>query len=168
MNKYLKAWQDDLLDPLNDILARWLLLLGMVDARKKTVYKVIYKELEELAMKDENLQEELTLWENMSQTPETMYAYESRLKYMLDEEAKYVDTLAKGKKEGREEGIAEGKEKGLTEGIEIGKEEGRKEGKKEGIERVAQNMIAKGKSNEDIMDATNLTSVEIEALRKPE
>ncbi|MEK4426033.1 hypothetical protein [Solibacillus sp. FSL K6-1523] len=62
----LKAWQDGLLDPLNDILARWLLLLGMVDALKEKVYVDIYKELEELVMKDENLQEALTVWENMS------------------------------------------------------------------------------------------------------
>lgn len=88
-------------------------------------------------MKDEDLQEALAVWENMSQPPETMYAYQSRLKYMLDEEAKYVDTLAKGKKEGREEGI----------------------------KQVVQNMIAKGKSNEDIMDATNLTLEEVVAYR---
>ncbi|WP_157764832.1 hypothetical protein [Solibacillus sp. R5-41] len=39
-----------LLEPLNDILAGWLLLLGMVDARKKRGYEGIYKELEGLEM----------------------------------------------------------------------------------------------------------------------
>lgn len=115
MTKFLRVLLDDLLDPLNDILSRWLLLLGMVDARKEKVYEEIYRQLEELAMKDENLFEAFEVWENMSQTPETIYAYQSRLKYMLDEEAKIVDTMAKGRKEGREEG--------LIEGIEIGKEE---------------------------------------------
>ena len=137
MNKFLQAWRANLLDPLTDILARWLLLLGMVDARKSEVYNEIYKELEELAMKDENLLQAFSVWENMSQTPETVHAYQSRLKYMLDEEAKIIDTLAKGKKEGFEEGIA----------------------------KVAKNMIAKGKSNAEISDATELTLEEVEALR---
>lgn len=109
----------------------------MVDARKFKVYDEIYKELEELAMKDENLFEAFGVWENMSQSPKTVHAYQSRLKYMLDEEAKIIDTLAKGKKEGVIEGI----------------------------EKVAKNMIVKRKSNEEIMDASELTLEEVEALR---
>lgn len=42
-------------DALDDILVGWLLLLGMVDARKEKVYDQIYEELEELAVKDENI-----------------------------------------------------------------------------------------------------------------
>lgn len=30
MNKFLKAWNEDQLNPLNDLLARWLLLLGII------------------------------------------------------------------------------------------------------------------------------------------
>lgn len=149
MNKFLKAWQDYLLNPLNDLLARWLLLLGMVDARKNKVYVDIYKELEELAMKDENLQEALTVWENMSQTPETMYAYQSRLKYMLDEEAKYVDTLAKGKKEG----------------IEIGKEEGIKEGIEHGIRQVIISLIENGFTDADIAQMSKQSKEYVQAIR---
>ena len=100
-------------------------------------------------MKDENLLQAFTAWENMSQTPETVHAYQSRLKYMLDEEAKIIDTLAKGKKEGFEEGIEIGKKAGLS----------------EGIAKVAKIMIAKGKSNAEIIDATELTLEEVEALR---
>lgn len=33
MPKLLKAWKEEKLDPWNDVLARWLLLLGMVDHR---------------------------------------------------------------------------------------------------------------------------------------
>ena len=62
--------------------------------------RIVRAYLEVLAMKDENLLEAFGVWENMSQTPETVLAYQSRLKYMLDEEAKIADTLAKGKKEG--------------------------------------------------------------------
>lgn len=119
MNKFLKAWHDNQLNPLEDILARWLLLLGMVDARKTKVYNDIYKELEELAMKDENLKEAFNEWESLSQTPETIIAYQSRLKLLIDEEARLADA--------REIGVEEGREEGLTEGIEIGKEEGIKE-----------------------------------------
>lgn len=133
MNKFLAAWHEDRLSPLEDLLARWLMLLGMVDARKVKVYEEIYKELEELAMKDENLLEAFNAWENLSQTPETIIAYQSRLKVILDEEARLDDV--------REEGI------------------------EQGIKKVAQNMMAKGKSNEEIMDATDLTLEEVEFLR---
>ena len=137
MNKFLKAWHQDQLNPLDDILARWLLLLGMVDVRKEKVYNDIYQELEELAMKDENLVEAFNEWENLSQTPETIIAYQSRLKAILDEEARLDDV----------------REKSLEEGIE------------QGIEKVARRMIAKGKSNEEIMDATELSLEEVDALR---
>lgn len=39
------------------MLARWLLLLGMVDQRRNYVYEDIYKELEAIAMNDEYLQD---------------------------------------------------------------------------------------------------------------
>lgn len=44
MNKFLQAWHEDRLNPLDDILARWLMLLGMVDARKAKVYEEIIKD----------------------------------------------------------------------------------------------------------------------------
>ena len=31
--KLLRHWKEDRLDPWNDVLARWLLLLGIVDHR---------------------------------------------------------------------------------------------------------------------------------------
>ena len=90
-DKFLKAWREKKLQPVDHLLARWLLLLGMVDARKKKVYDEIYKELEELAMEDKNLQKAFGAWEEMSQTKETIIAYQSRLKYILDEEARLED-----------------------------------------------------------------------------
>ena len=56
---FIKQWHVNRLDLWDDVLARWLLLLGVVDGRKKKVYNEIYEELEELAMKDENLQDAL-------------------------------------------------------------------------------------------------------------
>ena len=69
----------------------------MVDGRKKKVYAEIYRELEELAMKDENLRAAFDTWEEISQAPETILAYQSRLKYILDEEARYIDGINKGR-----------------------------------------------------------------------
>lgn len=137
MNKFLRAWYENQLNPFDDILARWLLLLVMVDVRKEKVYDDIYQELEALAMKDENLLKAFTAWESLSQTPETIIAYNSRLKAILDEEARLDDV----------------REKSLEEGFE------------QGIEKVARKMLAKGKSNEEIIDATDLTIKEVEALR---
>ncbi len=76
-------------DALDDILVGWLLLLGMVDARKEKVYDQIYEELEELAVKDENIADAFFAWEELSRSKEDVLAYESRLKYILDEEARW-------------------------------------------------------------------------------
>lgn len=97
-------------------------------------------------MNDENLFEKLSMWEYLNQTPEVKIAYESRLKAILDEEARLSYVREKSLKEG----IAEGKKQGIE----------------EAIKNVAKKMIAKGKSNEDIIDATDLTLPEVEALRE--
>lgn len=137
MNKFLKAWHEEKLHPLEDILARWLLLLGMVDVRKDKVYLDIYRELEELAMKDDNLLEAFNVWEDLSQTPETRIAYEQRLKAILDEEARLSDV----------------RDKSLEEGIE------------QGVKKVAKEMLAANMDLETIKKLTGLTVEEIEALR---
>lgn len=122
MNKFLEQWHRGVLKPLDDILARWLLLLGMVDARKKKVYDSIYCELEELAMKDEHLLQAFNVREELSLSQEDIIAYQSRLKYILDEEAKLEDVkhmaeqqgIEKGRREGKEEGKKKKKKKLLT------------------------------------------------------
>lgn len=144
MNKFLKSWHEEKLAPLDDILVRWLLLLGMVDARKQRVYDNIYKELEVLAMEDNNLLEAFGAWEELSQTEATILAYQSRLKYILDEEAKLDDAKYHAKKDGIEQGL------------------------EQGLERVAKNMIAKKMSNEEIMELTGLSLEEVNALRTNE
>src|SRR5699024_12789015 len=99
MRKFIQSWYDEKLDPFDDILVRWLLLLGMVDARKQRVYDDIYKELEALAMKDERIREAFETWEELRRTPDELIAFECRLKANIDEEAR----LAEAKREGREE-----------------------------------------------------------------
>ena len=63
MTKLIRDWKTDKLDPWNNVLARWLLMLGMIDGRNKKVYEEIYLELEEIAMKDETLRDAFTQWE---------------------------------------------------------------------------------------------------------
>lgn len=89
--KLLRDWKAEKLDPWNDVLARWLLLLGIVDHRKKTVYEDIYKELEAIAMKDERLLDAFTQWQELSLSDEQYQAYEGRLKRILDEEATVIE-----------------------------------------------------------------------------
>ncbi len=87
MTKLIKAWKDDKLNPWNNVLARWLLMLGMVDRRNGKVYEDIYTELEGISMKDESLHSAFQNWEELSMTQEQYLAYESRLKHIMDEEA---------------------------------------------------------------------------------
>lgn len=115
MRKFILLWYEKKLNAFDDILVRWLLLLGMVDARKQKVYEDIFKELEELAMKDERLLKAFSAWEELSQTPESKIAYESRLKAIIDEEAKLDYARFKGREEGKEIGLEEGLKKGQKE-----------------------------------------------------
>ncbi len=115
MTKLLKDWKKSKLDPWDDVLARWLLLLGMVDHRK--IHDEIFKELKEIAMKDETLKDAFKSWEEMSLTREQRLAYDSRLKKILDEESavreaelRLQEEVEKAKKEGMEEGIKKEKE----------------------------------------------------------
>lgn len=146
MNKFFAAWHADELDVLEDILVRWLLLLGMVDARKQKVYEDIYKELEELAMKDDRLNEAFTAWEELSKTQEEVIAYHSRLKVLIDEEAKLDYAKHKGLEQGIEQGIEQGKEAMLK--------------------QIIFKMIASGSDNASIQQLTDASFEEIEALRQ--
>ncbi|UJL45829.1 PD-(D/E)XK nuclease family transposase [Virgibacillus sp. NKC19-16] len=87
MSKLIRDWKQDKLNPWNDVLARWLLMLGMVDRRNGKVYDDIFKELEEIAMKDETLRTAFQNWEHLSSSEDEYFAYEARLKHIFDEEA---------------------------------------------------------------------------------
>ena len=117
MPKLIQDWKAEKLNPWEDVLARWLLLLGIVDHRNGKVYDDIFKELEEIAMQDETLRAALENWETLSGSPEEMEAYEVRLKHVLDEEAAVREA------ELREQ---EALERGTEKGIKAGKKEGHK------------------------------------------
>ena len=87
MSKLIRDWKAEKINPWDDLLARWLLLLGMVDHREGKVYDDIFKELEEIAMNDEILRTAFQSWEVLSGNQEDVLAYEARLKRVLDEEA---------------------------------------------------------------------------------
>lgn len=120
--KLLTHWKEDRLDPWNDVLVRWLLLLGMVDQREQTYYVEIYKELEAIAMKDEHLQDAFASWSEISVEPEGLLAYRARLKEVLDEES-FLKEAELREEAAREEGIQKNKEDNarnfLAMGVEV-------------------------------------------------
>jgi len=87
--------------------------------------------------------------EEISQSPETILAYQPRLKYILDEEARYID------------GINKGREQGVEQGIEQGIEQGRKQ---EQIELVKK-LLKRHETVEEIMDLLGLSREEIEKIK---
>lgn len=113
MPKLIQDWQNGKLAPWDDVLARWLMLIGMVDHRKEKVYEEIYKELEAIAMEDDTLRNAFEHWEALSGTKEEVAAYRARMKRLFDEES----MIGEAEMRGREQGVIEGKE----EGIKIGK-----------------------------------------------
>ncbi|WP_161485674.1 Rpn family recombination-promoting nuclease/putative transposase [Gracilibacillus timonensis] len=88
MPKLIKAWEEKALDPKEDPLTRWLLLLGSVDKRRNKFHEDIFQELEELAMNDQTLQDAMDNWNELSQTEEQRLRYEARLKNLLDEQSR--------------------------------------------------------------------------------
>ena len=117
-------------------------MFGMVDDGKNIVREDIYRALEEIAKTDENIRKAFQAWEEISQDPDNIIAYQSRVKYMLDEAAKIEDAKYYAEQEGIEKGI------------------------KQGIEGIAKKMIIKGNSDKEIMELTNLSLAEIQALRQ--
>lgn len=157
MSKLIRDWQADKLDPWNDVLARWLLMLGMVDRRNGKVYEDIFKELEGIAMKDETLHEAFENWEVLSGTEEERFAYESRLKRIFDEESALVEAELRLK-----EGIERGRKEGIEQGIELGVERE----KKAGTERMALRLLADGMDLKKVAEMTELGIERVQELNK--
>ncbi|MFD1360927.1 Rpn family recombination-promoting nuclease/putative transposase [Lentibacillus salinarum] len=185
MSKLIKDWKDDKLDPWNDVLARWLMLLGMVDHRNDEVYEDIYRELEVIAMKDESLRSAFEGWEELSMTEEQYLAYESRLKRIRDEEAaererelqiqeakqrvqeakqrvqeakQRVQEAEKQVQEAEKQAQEAGKQaqKAEKEGRRQGKQEGIQSGEKNAKEAIARRLLAKGMEIEVVIETTGL------------
>ncbi|WP_156290572.1 Rpn family recombination-promoting nuclease/putative transposase [Oceanobacillus salinisoli] len=172
MPKLLKDWKEEALDPWNDVLARWLLMLGMINHRNDEIYHDIYKELEEISMKDKSLRSAFQNWEELSMTPEQYLAYESRLKQVMDEEAaqreaelRAQEAEKEGMERGLEKGIERGIEKGMEQGIEKGIEKGLEKGDKKAREKVARRLLAKGMEIDFVAETTSLPKERIIELQ---
>ena len=160
MRKLLVHWKQNKLNPWDNILARWLLLLGAVDKQAGKVYEDIYQELEAIAMKDDVLKEAFDVWELLSADENKRLQYESRLKVALDEYAAKREAEIRLKM-AEEEGLKRGMEKGMEKGMEIGIEKGIEKSRIE----VAKNLLQEGLRFDVIMKATGLTREELERLR---
>lgn len=166
INKFIKQWYAKQLNSWENVLARWLMLLAMVDGRKGKVYEEIYLELEELAMKDEELLNAFNVWQDLSQSPEDYYAYQSRLKYILDEAAKLEDTKYIAEQEGLLKGIERGMEQGIQQGIQQGIEQGIKQGENKMQKEIVLKLLKRNTDVETIAELTGLTVTEIEQLKE--
>lgn len=141
MPKLIRDWKEEKLNPWDDVLARWLLLLGIVDRRDGKVYDDIFKELEEIAMKDDTLYTAFQSWETLSSTQEEVLAYEARLKHVLDEEA----------------AIREAKLREI---------EARREGMQEGLQMAAKRMLQEGFDVETVVRLSGLSKEQVEKIKK--
>jgi len=113
----------------------------------------MYLELEKIVKEDKHIRDALTIWQELSQSPEKYYAYESRLKYILDEEAKIEDAKYFAEKEG----VAKGIKQGIEQGIE--------QGEKKKQQEIALKMLQKGIDLETIAEFTELTLSKINILK---
>ncbi|AXI38183.1 hypothetical protein CX649_00070 [Bacillaceae bacterium ZC4] len=119
----------------------WLMMLSAVDARKQEIDETILKELEVLAMNEQEIREALEEWEKLSVSSENRYAYEMRLKWLRDQ----LSNLLGERRAGMEEG--------LKQGLKQGREEERK--------NMIRHMSAKGMAAKDIADLTGLAEEEV-------
>ncbi|MDV6379270.1 hypothetical protein ORD22_13705 [Sporosarcina sp. GW1-11] len=124
------------------VLAKWLLLLGIVDKRNGKIYDDIFKELEGIAMNDETLRSAFETWEALSGTQEEFLAYESRMKRIIDEEAAVREAELR-----------------LEEAVQKATEKANQEAKRKAQEervRTVRNLLAMGMEVEKIAEAMEL------------
>lgn len=167
MSKLIKDWKDDKLDPWNDVLARWLMLLGMVDHWNDKVYDEIYQELEEIAMKDESLRNAFQTWEELSMTQDQYLAYEARLKRIRDEEAaqREAELRIQEAKEEAEEEVKKAKQEGRK-AAEKAKQEGIQKGEESAKESIARKLLAEGMEIEAVAETTGLPKDKVIELQR--
>lgn len=137
--KLMDKWEQRAVNPHDNELERWLLLLEADD------HEEIRKELEAIAMRDPVMKRAFDEWEDLSRDEKKWVEYESRRKAILDEMAAVREAEIRQQK-AREEGLAEGERQKAME--------------------VAKNLLAMDMSVEVIAKATGLSAEEIEQLKK--
>ncbi|WP_019123222.1 Rpn family recombination-promoting nuclease/putative transposase [Brevibacillus massiliensis] len=141
--KLMDKWEQRTVNPYNNELERWLLLLEADD------HEEIRKVLEVIAMRDPVMKRVFDEWEDLSRDEKKWVEYESRRKAILDEMAAVREAEIRQQR-AREEGLAEG----------------RTEGERQKAIQMAKKMLAKGKDVEEIVEFTELSVEEIEKLKQ--
>lgn len=100
--KLMDKWEQRAVNPHDNELERWLLLLEADD------HEEIRKELEAIAMRDPVMKRAFDEWEDLSRDEKKWVEYESRRKAILDEMAVVREAEIRQQK-AREEGLLEGK-----------------------------------------------------------
>ena len=118
----------------------WLMMLSAADYRKDHTNNEMLMELEEWAMKIDQVREALIEWENLSVNKENRMEYEARMKELRDLLSNF---------EGE-------REAGIEEGIEIGIQKG--------IQQIATKLLDEGMPLLKIAELTGLSEEEIKNL----
>ncbi|EPR27875.1 MULTISPECIES: Rpn family recombination-promoting nuclease/putative transposase [Geobacillus] len=92
----------------------------MAPSRTKRTDEEMLRELKEIAMTEQEILEALEEWQSLSVDPENCYAYEMRLKWLLDQ----LSNIRGSREEGRQEGLKKGREEGIQEAIQKMSEKG--------------------------------------------
>jgi len=94
--KLIAQWRDEQVNPWQDTLVRWLLLLTANEDPNLT------DTLEAIALEqDETLQKAIQKWDNMSHNQQFRREYEAREKILLDEKAAVAHAEKKGMEKGK-------------------------------------------------------------------
>lgn len=145
--KLMEKWEQRKVNPHNNGLERWLLLLEADD------HVEIRRELEAIAVQDPVMKQAFEAWEDLSRDEKKWVEYESRRKAILDEIAAVREAEIRQQK-AREEGLAEGRE------------EGRTEGERQKALEIAREMLTEGDSTERVAKLTKLPLDEIEKIKQ--
>lgn len=131
-------------------------------------------EVIQIMEENKNIKKAIEELEQVSGNEKLRRIAELKEKYIRDEQAsiEYAQNVGykDGYKNGEEEGIRKGEERGIKKGVKEGMKEGIKEGIKEGENKksreIAQILLKKQMSIEDIKEITGLNKDEIEKIRQ--
>lgn len=162
---------------LDDLLTRWLLLLGAVDKKRNQFNDDIYQELEEIAMSDKTLHEAMQNWNELSRTEEHSLEYEARLKQILDEQSRQRNMERKMEQVQKAKQMIEDADKKVKNAEKQTSEEREmrlkaekqadtalEQGKKAATLEIARQLLRQGLDHFTIVKSTGLVESEVKAL----
>jgi len=189
MSKLMKDWKAEKLDPINDVLARWLLMLGMVDRRNGKVYDDIYIK-KEGRLRTPRPGTALTrptekMWQRLhdphragprgiAMKDETLYsAFQNweKLSATPEEYQAYESRVKRildeeaARREAELE-VQEAEQRGEERGEKRGKKRGEKIGAQKANEATARRLLAKGMEVRDIAEVTGLAEERVIEIQR--